>query len=118
MKFEGKLEETGLLNLFMTLKTLEKTGFLEIWREPDNTASLYFENGELVNASYNTKEGEDAVFVLINWNSGEYKFIDHLIPSEIKIHNGSRGVYKEGMRKFFVYSILNKIHIKPRGKDE
>ncbi|MCD6580007.1 DUF4388 domain-containing protein [bacterium] len=118
MKLNGKLEDTGLLNLLMIIKMQLKTGFLELARGNEDNAILYFEDGEIVNATYGTVEGVEAVYILINWNTGSYQFTDHLIPSKLKITSGSKGVYKEGMRRYFVFSILNKINIKPGGKNE
>ena len=118
MKIRGELENSGLLNLIMLIKTLGKTGFLEINRGEEDSAILYFDEGELINATYNDIKGEEVINILINWNTGSYAFTDHLLSVDKNIKTNGIGAYKEGMRKYFVYTILNKINVKLGGKSE
>jgi hypothetical protein len=110
MEIKGNLSDLSLDTLFNLIKLQERVGYLTITRD-DQTAILYFENGNLIGATCGKIQGEEVIYIIADWNSGSYQFSDRLMLSVNNINKNGLMIFKEGMRKFFVYSSLNKINV-------
>ncbi len=110
MKLQGNLSNLGLDTLMNLISILEKSGFLSIERA-DQNAILYFENGTLVGATLGEIQGEAAIHILVDWSSGHYTFTERIVSPVRNLKGTAFLAFKEGMRKFFVYSSLNKINV-------
>lgn len=117
MKIQGNLKNLGLDTLINLISVLGKSGFLSIERG-DQNALLYFEEGELVGATMGELQGEKAIHPLVDWNSGRYTFTERLVSPVRNLKTDAIMAYKEGMRKFFVYSSLNKIHVVKKEEED
>ena len=117
MKIEGNLSDLSLDTLLNLIGIQEKSGYITIVRD-NRTAILYFEEGNLVGATCDNIEGKEVLYTIVDWNSAHYLFSERLMLPVNNISKDGLLIFKEGMRKFFVYSSLSKINIfeKEKGK--
>jgi predicted Zn finger-like uncharacterized protein len=96
----GKLSEMPPAELFQTLNVNQKTGVLTL-KLPRESAYLSFREGELINARYRNKEGQEAFFELLKIKEGRFKFIPGLSPEEMELPEVGDFMHllMEGLRK-------------------
>ena len=78
----------------------QKTGRLKLEVE-QKKASLLFNEGELVYATYNSKEGREAFYDILAINEGRFKFVQGLSKREMELDvlGGFMGMLMEGMKR-------------------
>jgi CRP/FNR family transcriptional regulator, cyclic AMP receptor protein len=96
----GKLSEMPPAELFQTLNVNQKTGVLTL-KLPRESAYLSFREGELINARYRNKDGQEAFFELLKIKEGRFKFIPGLSPEEMEAPEVGDFMHllMEGLRK-------------------
>jgi response regulator RpfG family c-di-GMP phosphodiesterase len=70
-QLSGSLEQLGLADLLQFLSQGRRTGRLSI----DNngtTGHIYLDQGAVINASVNSDGGEQALYVLMSWDKGQF----------------------------------------------
>ncbi len=73
MELRGTLKDFSLPDIIQLVAFGQKTGVLRVqWA--GGTASLYFDNGDVVHAEYPGRVGEAAVFALFEVEDGEFQF--------------------------------------------
>lgn len=73
---EGDLEVMGVIGVLQACHLSELTGVLSVRCAPDRAVKLRFHNGELTGAeSSDGLRGPDAVFDLISWSQGRFRFV-------------------------------------------
>ncbi len=73
MELRGTLKDFSLPDIIQLVAFGQKTGVLRVqWA--GGTASLYFDNGDVVHAEYPGRVGEEAVFALFGVEEGEFQF--------------------------------------------
>jgi CRP-like cAMP-binding protein len=96
----GELSEISPVDLLQLINSSTKTGMVNLELD-DGKARVLFSEGELVQATYNTMEGKEALFALLGKRQG--RFIYHSgIPKEAEnapILGGFMGLIMEGMRR-------------------
>ena len=78
----GRLSELPPAELFQTLNLNQKTGKLTLTL-PEGSAEVAFRKGELVSASYNDREGQEAFYRIIRETEGRFKFDQKLTSEEM-----------------------------------
>ncbi len=77
----GTLSEMSPSELFQTLNLNHKTGIMNL-ALPLGPAKVFFNEGELIRARYNGKEGRDAFFEILGEKKGRFKFVQGLPGKE------------------------------------
>ena len=80
----GRLSEMPPSELAQTLNLNQKTGRLSLTL-PDGPAELVFHNGDLVQARYNSEQGQKAFFSIIAESEGRFQFHTKLSEEENKL---------------------------------
>jgi hypothetical protein len=77
----------------------QKTGVLELERAEER-GSLYFAAGELVDAAWRAHRGEPAVYRLLRWTGGHFRFVPAAegAAPERRIAGGTQHLLMEAMR--------------------
>jgi hypothetical protein len=97
--FGGDLGLLSLFDLGQLLRLNGATGRLTI-RDAERTGSLYFENGELVNAVDDRyREGEEAALSLFSWRTGSFEFHAEPAASMRTIESTTEAVMLEAARR-------------------
>jgi len=96
----GQLADIPPLELFQMINSNQKTGRLKL-EVGDKKASLLFNEGELVYATYNSKEGREAFYDVLALNEGRFKFVQGLSVREMEMDvlGGFMGMLMEGMKR-------------------
>ncbi len=96
---QGRLEEISLPNVIQILEMERKTGTLELERDADRGA-LHFAEGEVVDAAWRDHVGEPAVYRLMRWTAGHFRFVPAAEGSapERRLTGGTQHLLMEAMR--------------------
>ena len=79
----GKLDEVAPAELFQVFHMHQKTGVLSMDLQC-GSAKVSFREGCIINAKYNGKEHEAAIFAILAEKRGYYRFTTGLSPQEMK----------------------------------
>jgi DNA-binding response OmpR family regulator len=97
-RFFGRLEEMGLLDLLQIIDVSKRSGRLNI-EHKGRKGQLWFQDGELLDATMNHLEGANAIYRLLTWDFGQYEF-DFTPPTrENRINESINTIKAEGMSR-------------------
>ncbi len=96
----GQLADIPPLELCQMINSNQKTGRLKL-EVGQEKASLLFNEGELVFARFNAKEGREAFYDILAINDGRFKFTHGLTRKEMNMDvlGGFMGMLMEGMKR-------------------
>jgi len=97
---QGRLQEISLPNVIQILEMERKTGTLELERGGVGGA-LHFDNGQIVDAAWKEHGGEIAVYRLLQWTDGTFRFVPapEGAGPEQRIASNNQHLLMEGMRR-------------------
>ncbi len=97
-RFFGSLEDMGVVDLLQTVEMGQKSGTIRF--ESDNRrATLWFDQGRVIDAKAGRLGGEDAVYRLLTWETGSFE-IDFRAPEvPERITSSTQALLMEGMRR-------------------
>jgi response regulator RpfG family c-di-GMP phosphodiesterase len=93
----GNLSEIQIADLIQMLSAGRKTGVLKLVREGEN-GEMFFNNGEVINARYESLDGVDAFNLLIRWDRGHFVLDPDGKPPEQKIYENTAMLLLEACR--------------------
>lgn len=73
-KLEGSLSTLSITDLIQLLNATLQTGILSITDAEDQDGDLFFADGEIIQAAYDGKIGEEAVYALLRNRKGKFEF--------------------------------------------
>ncbi len=81
----GSLINFTILEVIQGLQAIEKTCKVTFYNG-DDSCSLFFENGSIVNVRLKHSEGEEAVHKILTWSRGYFEIVfkDYDVPKQIK----------------------------------
>lgn len=96
----GQLADIPPLELCQMINSNQKTGRLKL-EVGQEKAVLLFNEGELVSATYNSKEGQEAFYDCLAISEGRFKFVQGLSHQEMELDilGGFMGMLMEGMKR-------------------
>jgi CheY-like chemotaxis protein len=94
--FEGDLKDLSIVELVQMLNLNKKSGILRI--EGTGKGEVFLKGGQLIGAKIGSKEGEEAVYELVTFDKGSFRFeiSDADLPHNIK--NSTMNVIMEACR--------------------
>ncbi len=97
-RFFGSLEDMGVVDLLQTIEMGRKAGTIRFERG-NQRATLWFEEGRVIDAKAGRLSREDAVYRLLTWEEGTFE-IDFRAPDvPARISASTQGLLMEGMRR-------------------
>jgi tetratricopeptide (TPR) repeat protein len=93
----GDLSEIGLLDVIQVLENCQKNGKLLVGSEK-RAGTIFFNGGRIVNATYQDKCGEEAVYALVAVKGGTFDYQPSAVPFDVVIHNSNTNLLLEGLR--------------------
>ena len=105
----GDLAEVHVVELFQMINSSQKTGKVEL-KLSDGSATVFFNEGELVYAEYGQLKDKEAIFALFGVTSGQFVYLPG-IPAEAEendVIGGFMGLVMEGMQRLDEESDLPK----------
>ncbi|MFN8007043.1 MAG: tetratricopeptide repeat protein [Terriglobia bacterium] len=93
----GDLSELGLLDVIQILDNAQKSGKLTV-RSEDQDGVIFFNSGRIVNATYQKKSGEQAMYALVGVKGGTFDYQPSDKAFDVVIHNSNTNLLLEGLR--------------------
>lgn len=97
--FSGQMARVAFPELLQLLEHGGKTGILKL-RSETREATLFFNNGVLLDARYDSFSSEVVVYKLIHWMSGEFMFFAQPVNCEKKLTFNTQQLLMEGLRRY------------------
>src|SRR5262245_25643015 len=97
-RFTGSLGDMGLVDLVQTIDISRKSGVLELTNDTQR-GSIFFRDGQLVDAELAKLRGEAAIYRLLLWNEGEFEIDFRPIREGQRINSSTQAILMEGMRR-------------------
>lgn len=103
----GSLKDFHVADLITIIGQSEKTGELKI-KLHNNKAVINFFNGELFDAISDSFSGEEAIYELMTYESGEFDFIETNLPIDKKITKSIDYLIHEGALRIDLINTLRR----------
>jgi two-component system chemotaxis response regulator CheY len=94
----GSLETMPIADLVQVLNICRKTGLLRLSRGTDS-ASLYFDDGEIRHATVGDQAGEEAFFRLMAWTDAAFAFESGVRAAVASLSQPTMTLLMEGLRR-------------------
>ncbi len=82
----GSLREMGILEIIQILAAGTKTARIDLRRETEE-ARIYLQDGQIISAELGDQEGEDAFYLLMSWEDGEFTIHPNLTTETKNIYS-------------------------------
>ncbi|OPZ58631.1 MAG: Sporulation initiation phosphotransferase F [Deltaproteobacteria bacterium ADurb.Bin510] len=96
--FNGSMSGLQLADLIQMNCLSQITTALEV-KKDDREGTIYFEDGQITHARVDTLEGEEALFTILSWQSGSFRFLGGQKADHRTIEANWEYLLIEGMRK-------------------
>lgn len=93
----GSLEQMNVVDLLQSLELSHKTCALTL-TSADQRCGLYFVDGQIQHAKYGELLGDDAVYQVLTWESGNFEIDFNGRTSERTTTKSTQGLLMEGLR--------------------
>lgn len=104
---QGQLAEVGLADVLQVISNNRKTGELNITLpEAPKPARLYFEDGQIINATFDKTVGLKALFRILTLDAGHFAFESKPIIAQHVINDKLENVLLEGFRQLDEFEML------------
>jgi DNA-binding response OmpR family regulator len=96
--FDGSITGLQLPDLIQMNCLSQVTTALYV-RKDQREGCIYFEDGQITHAQIGALEGEEALFTILSWSSGSFRFVGGVKAPGITINTNWEYLLIEGMRK-------------------
>ena len=94
---QGRLEEMNVIDLCQSLEMGQKSCRLTL-HSGGKECSLFFQNGQILDASLGTSRGDDAFYQIVLWNEGDFEIDFSMAPSRQTTTRSTQGLLMEALR--------------------
>lgn len=115
--FSGDLQKISIGEVVQTIALTKKNGRLIITAN-NRSGEMYFHEGIVTYAEVERKKGEEAVYRLLSWKNGQFRFEVGAKPATQNIKKTAEGLLMEGMRRLDEYYRLLEYFPSPETKLE
>ncbi|MBN1636284.1 MAG: response regulator [Deltaproteobacteria bacterium] len=96
--FKGSISGLQLPDLIQMNCLSQITTALYV-KKDDREGVIYFEDGQITHAKIGALEGEEALFTILSWQSGSFRFVGGYKAPKVSINTNWEYLLIEGMRK-------------------
>jgi len=107
MAFQGSLKELPLPDIIQLVSVSGKTGKFTLTREADR-GYIFLKSGQMVHASVGELIGEEAIYSLAIWNSGDFQFTAGEGADRQTITKSNTNLLMEAARRLDEWRVLSK----------
>ena len=94
---QGRLEEMSVIDLCQSLEMGQKSCRLTL-RSAAKECSLFFQNGQILDASLGTLRGDEAFYQIVLWNEGDFEIDFSMAPARQTTTRSTQGLLMEALR--------------------
>lgn len=96
--FTGALEQMNLIELIQSMDMNKKTGRLTL-ESHRLKGDIYFNRGKIVDAVTKNLVGEQAVYRMLSWAQGTFKFYANILSPQNRVKMFGQSLILEGLRR-------------------
>lgn len=107
MAFQGSLKELPVPDIVQLMSVSGKTGVFTLVRGAER-GYIYLKNGQMVHARVGDATGEEAIYALAIWSSGDFQFTPNEEIDEQTITKSNTSLLMEAARRLDEWKVLSK----------
>ena len=105
MSFQGSIQELPVPDIIQLVSVSGKTGMFMLVRGPER-GLIYLRNGRIVHAELGSLSGEEAVYALAIWSTGDFQFVPGKESDETTIDKTNTSLLMEAARRLDEWKVL------------
>jgi hypothetical protein len=107
MSFQGSIQELPVPDVIQLVSVSGKTGMFTLVRGPER-GYIYLRNGQMVHARLGDLTGEEAIYALAIWSSGDFQFTPGEEPDTVTIEKSNTSLLMEAARRLDEWKVLSR----------
>jgi uncharacterized protein DUF4388 len=107
MSFQGSIQELPVPDIIQLVSVSAKTGMFTLVRGGER-GYIYLKGGQMVHARVGELTGEEAIYALAIWNSGDFQFTPNEAPETATIEKSNTSLLMEAARRLDEWKVLSR----------
>jgi hypothetical protein len=107
MSFQGSIQELPVPDIIQLVSVSGKTGMFTLVRGAER-GYIYLKAGQMVHAKVGELSGEEAVYALAIWSSGDFQFTPGEEPEAVTIQKSNTSLLMESARRLDEWKVLSR----------
>src|SRR5215471_8541262 len=107
MSFQGSIQELPVPDIIQLVSVSGKTGMFTLVRGSER-GYIYLRAGQMVHARIGDLVGEEAVYALAIWSSGDFQFSPAEEPDAVTIEKSNTSLLMESARRLDEWKVLSR----------
>jgi hypothetical protein len=107
MSFQGSIQELPVPDIIQLVSVSGKTGMFTLVRGSER-GYIYLKAGQMVHARVGDLVGEEAVYALAIWSSGDFQFSPSEEPDAVTIEKSNTSLLMESARRLDEWKVLSR----------
>ena len=107
MSFQGSIQELPVPDIIQLVSVSGKTGMFTLVRGAER-GFIYLKNGQMIHAKLGDLTGEEAVYALAIWSTGEFQFNQGEEPDNVTIDKPNTSLLMESARRLDEWKVLSR----------
>ncbi len=107
MSFQGSIQELPVPDIIQLVSVSGKTGMFTLVRGAER-GYIYLRNGQMVHARLGELAGEEAIYALAIWSSGDFQFTPGEEPDVVTIEKSNTSLLMEAARRLDEWKVLSR----------
>lgn len=107
MSFQGSIQELPVPDIIQLVSVSGKTGMFTLIRGMER-GTIYLKNGQMVHAKIGDLVGEEAVYALAIWSSGNFQFTQGEEAETATIQKSNTSLLMESARRLDEWKVLSR----------
>jgi hypothetical protein len=107
MSFQGSIQELPVPDIIQLVSVSGKTGMFTLVRGAER-GYIYLRNGQMVHARIGDLVGEEAIYALAIWSSGDFQFSPGEEPDSVTIEKSNTSLLMEAARRLDEWKVLSR----------
>src|SRR5512133_3056424 len=107
MSFQGSIQELPVPDIIQLVSVSAKTGMFTLVRGAER-GYIYLKSGQMVHARVGDLTGEEAIYALAIWNSGDFQFTPNEEAEAATIEKSNTSLLMEAARRLDEWKVLSR----------
>ncbi len=107
MALQGSLSELSLPDVIQLVSVSGKTGAFHLAKDGEE-GRIYLKDGQIVDARVGNLRGENAVYEMAIWSSGEFSFTPGEESDQVTVHRSNANLMMEAARRLDEWRVLSR----------
>ena len=107
MSFQGSIQELPVPDIIQLVSVSAKTGMFTLVRGAER-GYIYLKGGQMVHARVGELTGEEAIYALAIWNSGDFQFTPNEQAESATIERSNTSLLMEAARRLDEWKVLSR----------